>query len=110
MRSRGLVVAIAVVLAVLAAVGVIVYTSGVKENAVNENTVPVLVSSQDILASTQLDPLISQGVFSTANVPQAVVPANAVTSTDQLQGKTATAPIYANEAIPVERVTSSNVL
>ena len=31
MRSRGLVVAIAVVLAVLAAVGVIVYTSNVRE-------------------------------------------------------------------------------
>ena len=38
MRSRGLVVAIAVVLAVLAAVGVIVYTSNVEESAVNENT------------------------------------------------------------------------
>ncbi len=40
MRSRGLVVAIAVVLAVLAAVGVIVYTSNVKEKAVDENTRP----------------------------------------------------------------------
>jgi Flp pilus assembly protein CpaB len=110
MRSRGLVVAIAVVLAVLAAVGVIVYTSSVKENAVNENTVPVLVSSQDITAGTQLDPLIQQGVFTTANVPQSVVVSSAVTSTDELQGKTATAPIYANEAIPLARVTASNVL
>ena len=40
MRSRGLVVAIAVVLAVLAAVGVIVYTSNVRESAINENTTP----------------------------------------------------------------------
>ena len=38
MKSRGLVVAIAVVLAVLAAVGVIVYTSGVRENAITEGT------------------------------------------------------------------------
>jgi Flp pilus assembly protein CpaB len=110
MRSRGLVVAIAVVLAVLAAVGVIVYTSNVKTDAVNANTVPVIVSSQDIPASTPLDPLISQGVFTTANVPQTVVVSDAVTSVDQLQGKTATAPIYANEAIPVARVTSTNVL
>jgi Flp pilus assembly protein CpaB len=110
MRSRGLVVAIAVVLAVLAAVGVIVYTSSVKENAVNENTVPVIVSSQNIPASTPLDPLIAQGVFSTANVPQSVVVTDAVQSTDELQGKTATAPIYANEAIPLARVTASNIL
>ena len=110
MRSRGLVVAIAVVLAVLAAVGVIVYTSNVKTDAVNANTVPVVVSAQDIPANTQLDPLIQQGVFSIANVPQDVVVTNAVTSTDQLQGKTATAPIYANEAIPLARVTSTNLL
>jgi Flp pilus assembly protein CpaB len=110
MRSRGLVVAIAVVLAVLAAVGVIVYTSSVKENAVNENTVQVIVASQDIPANTQLDPLIAQGVFSPANVPQDVVVANAVTTQDELAGQTATAPIYANEAIPLARVTASNVL
>jgi len=110
MRSRGLVVAIAVVLAVLAAVGVIVYTSSVKEDAVNQNTVQVVVSSQDIPANTQLDPLIAQGVFTNANVPQDVVVSGAVTSQDELQGKTATAPIYANEAIPLARVTATNVL
>ena len=44
MKSRGLVVAIAVVLAVLAAVGVIVYTSSVRENAITEGTTTVLVS------------------------------------------------------------------
>src|SRR5262245_31061089 len=110
MRSRGLVVAIAVVLAVLAAVGVIVYTSNVKEKAIDEGTVPVIVSSQDIPASTELDPLIAQGVFTTANVPSSVVVSGAVTTTDELQGKTATAPIYANEAIPLARVTSTNVL
>ena len=43
MRSRGLVVAIAVVLAVLAAVGVIVYTSIVKESVKSEDFVDVLV-------------------------------------------------------------------
>ena len=49
-------------------------------------------------------------MFSTANVPQSVVVSGAVTSTDELQGQTATAPIYANEAIPLARVTASNVL
>ncbi len=68
MKSRGLVVAIAVVLAVLAAVGVIVYTSSVRDTAITEGTTPVIASSQDIPSGTQLDPLIASNVFKTINV------------------------------------------
>ena len=106
MRSRGLVVAIAVVLAVLAAVGVIVYTSSVRDKAVDENTTPVLASTQDIQANTPLDPLIAQGVFTTIQVPNAGVVPDAVTDVSQLQGQTATAPIYQNEQIPLARISS----
>lgn len=106
MRSRGLVVAIAVVLAVLAAVGVIVYTSNVRDTAVNENTTPVLASTQDIQANTPLDPLIAQGVFQTIQVPNAGVVPDAVKDVAQLQGQTATAPIYQNEQIPLGRISS----
>ena len=113
MRSRGLVVAIAVVLAVLAAVGVIVYTSNVRETAVNENTTTVLASTQDIQASTPLDPLISQGVFQPIQVPNDGVVPGAVTDQSQLAGQTAVAPIYQNEQIPLARISSgggSNIL
>ncbi len=106
MRSRGLVVAIAVVLAVLAAVGVIVYTSSVRDKAVDENTTPVLASTQDIQANTPLDPLIAQGVFTTIQVPNAGVVPDAVKDVTQLQGQTATAPIYQNEQIPLARISS----
>jgi len=108
MRSRGLVVAIAVVLAVLAAVGVIVYTSNVRETAVNENTTTVLASTQDIQANTPLDPLISQGVFQPIQVPNNGVVPGAVTDVSQLQGQTATAPIYQNEQIPLARISTGN--
>ena len=100
MRSRGLVVAIAVVLAVLAAVGVIVYTSSVREKAVDENTTPVLASTQDIQANTPLDPLIAQGVFQTIQVPNDGVVPDAVTDVSQLQGQTATAPDLPERADP----------
>jgi len=112
MKSRGLVVAIAVVLAVLAAVGVIVYTSGVRENAITEGTTTVLVSTQDIQANTPLDPLISQGVFQTIQAPNDGVVPDAVTDVSQLQGQTATAPIYQNEQIPTARISggASNIL
>ena len=105
MRSRGLVVAIAVVLAVLAAVGVIVYTSNVRENSVTENSTEVLVSSQDIPPNTALDQLISGGVFHTTPIPNESLVEGAVTDISQLQGQTSSAFIFQNEQIPLDRVT-----
>ena len=58
MRSRGLVVAIAVVLAIVAAAAVILYTNGVKNDAVTGGALSVVVvSKQDIAANTNLNPL-----------------------------------------------------
>jgi len=104
MRSRGLVVAIAVVLAVLAAVGVIVYTSGVRENATSENTTQLVTSSQDIPANAALDPLIASNVFKLTAIPNDAVVPGAVTGIDQLQGQVTSAPIYQNEQIPLNRL------
>jgi Flp pilus assembly protein CpaB len=104
MRSRGLVVAIAVVLAVLAAVGVIVYTNQVRNNATSEGTTAVIVSTQDIPAGTALDPLVQQGVFATVNIPNDAVVQGAITSQSDLQGQTTAQAIYANEQIPTSRL------
>ena len=70
MRSRGLVVAIAVVLAVLAAVGVMVYTNQVRTEVTEQDTVAVVVANQDIPANTNLDPLVAEGVFDFVRVPR----------------------------------------
>jgi Flp pilus assembly protein CpaB len=105
MRSRGLVVAIAVVLAVLAAVGVIVYTNQVKNSATTEDTVAVIVANQDIPASTDLNPLLAQGgVFKQIRVPKDALVSGAVVNLDQLQDKVTSAPILANEQIPDSRL------
>ena len=62
MRSRGLVVAIAVVLAIVAAAAVILYTNGVKNDAVTGGALSVVVvSKQDIAANTNLNPLLEAG-------------------------------------------------
>jgi Flp pilus assembly protein CpaB len=100
------VVAIAVVLAVLAAVGVIVYTSSVRDNAANENTTPIVTSSQDIPANTPLDPLIASNVFKLTPIPNDAVVPNAVRDISQLQGQVTSAPIYQNEQIPTDRLSS----
>jgi Flp pilus assembly protein CpaB len=107
MRSRGLVVAIAVVLAVLAAVGVIVYTNQVQKEATTANAVKVLVAVDDIEANTPLDPLLDQGgFFELKNIPEDGVVADAVRSEDELRGQTTAAPIFANEQIPATRLSS----
>jgi Flp pilus assembly protein CpaB len=106
MRSRGLVVAIAVVLAVLAAVGVVVYTNSVK-NGGGQDQVQVIVSSQDIDANTPLDPLIDQGVFQSVSIPQDTLVDGAVTEQSELQGQTTSATIYANEQIPTSRLSTT---
>jgi Flp pilus assembly protein CpaB len=108
MRSRGLVVAIAIVLAVAAAAAVILYTQGVKEDAVRGGDLtPVIVSTQEIPANQQLDPLIDQGIFSEIRVPGDALVGGAVKDVEELRGVTTTTPILANEQISTSRLSSS---
>jgi Flp pilus assembly protein CpaB len=107
MRSRGLVVAIAVVLAVAAAAAVILYTQGVKDAAVKGGVLQtVIVSSQDIPANEPLDPLLNQDVFRQIRIPETALVDGAVTDTSQLEHQTSTSTILANEQIPIERLSS----
>ena len=101
MRSRGLVVAIAVVLAIVAAAAVILYTNGVKSDAVTGGALSVVVvSKQDIAANTNLSPLVEEGIFTELQVPTDAVVDGAVTDVSQLRGQTTTSPVLANEQIP----------
>jgi Flp pilus assembly protein CpaB len=107
MRSRGLVVAIAVVLAVAAAAAVILYTQGVRDDAVRGGVLQtVIVSSQDIPANEPLDPLLNQDVFKQIRIPETALVDGAVTDTSQLEHQTSTSTILANEQIPIERLSS----
>ena len=100
MRSRGLVVAVAVVLAALAAGAVILYTNGVKEDARSGGELTtVIVAVQEIPANSPLNPLVDSGAFKELAVPNDAVVQNAVTSLEQLRDTTTTAPILANEQI-----------
>jgi len=109
MKSRGLVVAFAVLLAVAAAAAVLLYTSGVKKSAeTGGNLQAVIVATQDIPANTALDPLIQSGAFKTLNVPADAVVNGAVTSLDELKGQTTTAPIVANEQLATSNLSSGN--
>jgi pilus assembly protein CpaB len=94
------VVAVALVLAALAAGAVILYTNGVKKEAVSGGELTtVIVATTEIPANTALNPLISGGGFKELAVPTDAVVDGAITNLDELKGRTTTAPLLANEQI-----------
>jgi pilus assembly protein CpaB len=108
MRSRGLVVAIAVVLAVAAAAAVILYTQGVKEQARSGGELTsVIVATQEIPANQSLDPMVDAGIFTVIQLPADALVEGAVTDVGELRGVTTTTPILANEQISTSRLSSA---
>jgi pilus assembly protein CpaB len=109
MKGRGLVVFLALILATLATAGVFMYSRGVQEEAKTGGTmVQVVVSKVDLPARTDLDELIKGDQFRIIQVPESVVVDGAVTSLDQLAGKSNSVAILAGEQIPAARI-SGNV-
>ena len=109
MKGRGLVVFLALILATLATAGVFMYSRGVEEQAKTGGTmVQVVVTKVDLPARTDLDQLIKDDQFKIIQVPEGVVVDGAVTSLDQLAGKSNGVAILAGEQIPAARI-SGNV-
>jgi len=107
MRSRGLVVTLALLLAIGATAAVFLYVNGVRQDAkTGGDLIDVVVATQDIQANAALNPLIDAGAFTTAKVTQETLVDGAVTSTEQLRDQTTTFPILANEQIPLSRLSS----
>jgi pilus assembly protein CpaB len=108
MKGRGLVVVLALILATVATAGVFLYTRGVEEDAQAGGTmVAVVVSRVDIPGRTDMDQLIKDDQFKFIEVPQDAVVGGAVTSLDQLAGKSNAVPILAGEQIPVARISGT---
>jgi pilus assembly protein CpaB len=111
MRSRGLVVALALLLAIGATAAVFLYVNGVREDAkTGGDLVDVVVATQDIQANAELNPLIEAGAFTLAKVTPETLVNGAVTTEDQLRDQTTTFPILANEQIPLSRLSSGEAI
>jgi len=105
MRSRGLVVILALILATIATAGVFLYSRGVKQEAIAGGDLrDVIVPKVDIAANTNLDQLLSEGGFEIIQVPVAAVVNGAVTDLSQLRGRTTSAYVFAGEQIPESRI------
>jgi pilus assembly protein CpaB len=105
MKSRGIVLVVAVVFAAVAAGAVFMYVRGIEEESRAEGVrVPVVVSKEDIAPGTKLNPLLSSGMFVSAEFPRTVLIRGVVTSLQQLQGQETSSPILAGEQISVARL------
>lgn len=110
MRSRGLVVVLALILATLATVGVFLYSRGVKEEARSGgDLVTVVVSKVDIPANSDLNQFIAEDQFKALEVPVDAVISDAVTQISQLEDRRNSVFIFAGEQIPVGRVQGGEV-
>lgn len=110
MKSRGLVVVLALVLATLATAGVFLYMQGVREDAkTGGDLVTVVVSKVDIPANAELNQLIANDQFKAQEVPADAVVDGAVTELSQLENRKASTFIVAGEQIPMSRVEGGGV-
>lgn len=110
MRSRGLVVVLALILAVLATVGVFLYARGVREDArTGGDLTTVVVSKVDIPANSDLNQYISDDQFVTQEFPTDTVIDGAITELSQLRNRRNSVFIVAGEQIPVSRVEGGKV-
>jgi Flp pilus assembly protein CpaB len=110
MKSRGLVVVLALILATLAVVGLFLYTNSVRKDAEEGGTqTTVVVSQVDIPANTDLNSLINQGQFVLVQVPTDRLVADAITDVEQLRNRRNNAFILRNEQIPLGRVQGGQV-
>jgi Flp pilus assembly protein CpaB len=103
---RGLFPAVVTVLfAGAAAAGVFLFMKNVRQDA--EKPTPmigVVVSTRDIPANQNLDPLIDQNIFTTRSVPSDLVIDGVITDVYQLRGQRTAYPILAGEQISAARL------
>src|SRR4051794_30749342 len=110
MRSRGLVVMLALILATLATAGVFLYSRGVKENAVEGGDLrDVVVSAVDIPANSDLNAFIRDDQFKVIQVPEDTLVDDPVTQVSQLQNQRNSVYIFSNEQIPVARIRGGQI-
>jgi len=103
--KRASVTAVVTILFALAAAGgVFLFMGSVRDGAETVETVSVVVSTQDLPAAQELDPLIESGVFQTKVVPRDDLVSGVITDVYQLQGQRLAYPVLVGEQIPAARL------
>lgn len=104
MRRGSLTAIITVLLAAGAAAGVFLFMRNVRNDASSPvATVDVIVSTQDIAAGQDLDPLIASDVFQSKSIATDDLVQGVITDVYQLRGQRTAYPILAGEQISAAR-------
>jgi Flp pilus assembly protein CpaB len=108
MRTRGLVIAVAGLLAILATAAVFMYVRGVENGkGTGASTVSVIVAKEDIPVGARLDDVIQGGGVTARDFAEEAVVRGAVTDVGQLRGRVTNAPVLAGEQISSARLEGS---
>lgn len=98
MKARGLIAALAVVLAILGITSLVIWTNGARDRAFSgTETVTVWQVTKDVPSGTEASAI--GGSIEQVSLPRAGVPATAVTSLDALKGKVATSSLVPGEVL-----------
>jgi pilus assembly protein CpaB len=107
-NRRTLMAAAAIVLALVAGIGVYVYASGAdKRAAENAGFVDALVATSDIAKGTTGEEVLQAGLVETEKVARSSVPASIVTNPNELVGKVTTANLNSKQFITASTFSSS---
>ncbi len=104
MPSKGIAMAIAVVLAATATFALYLYIRSIDDRPATADLVSVVVATSDIAAGTDLTEAIADGSFDSISVPADVAVPGAITDLSELEGRATASAIVAGEQIPTARL------
>lgn len=104
MKRGAVTVVVTLLFAAAAAAGVFLFMQNVRDRAVDVETVEVVISTRDISAGEDFDPLIEDGAFTTRAIATDDLVPGVITDVYQLQGQRSAYPILAGEQIPAARI------
>lgn len=104
LRTRGLALILALVLAALATLALVSYLRGLEDRAyAGVETVEVFVAKEDIEEGTLAEDALARGAIQRTRVPRKVLAAGAIRNLAEIQGKLATVRIIAGEQLIAAR-------
>src|SRR3989337_1394260 len=97
-------VSLAVILGLVAAFGVVLYTNGVRKNVVEEHrTIKVLVAEEDIPLGAEMREITAKKLASFKEVPEKYVTSKAITSPEDINGQVLAVPVNEGEQITIDK-------
>ncbi len=104
MKSRLVMVIIALILGLMAASGVFLYANGIRQKVdTDEETAKVLVAQEDIPLGVEMKEIMNKKLATFEDVPKKYVASGTITSSKDIDGQVLAFPVQKGEQITVDR-------